>query len=118
MIELRAAFEARGIKALGVISDRMFFSSYLDACAKKESEPPLAVLDDSHGALGKAAGVAMPQRACFLVDPIDIVRYVCCYDAPYPINVFSIFAIYDLLHFDPIQFALRTYTPQSGSKPS
>lgn len=118
LIELRAAFEKRGIKALGVISDGKFFRSYLEDCAKKEIEPPLAVLDDSDGGLGKAAGVPMPQRASFLVDPTDIVRYVCSYDAPYPMNVFSILAIYDLLHFDPVKAAWRSYTPQSGSKPS
>ncbi|MBA3439906.1 MAG: peroxiredoxin [Pyrinomonadaceae bacterium] len=118
-VSLRPQFEHRNLKVLGVMMDGAFVQHYLRECREKAIDRPLPMLTDSEGALARAVGVQTSQRASFLVDPSNKVRYACGYDAAVPRNAFEILRILDTLNppVSPAVFPDKEIEA-FGSKPS
>jgi len=115
--ELGAEFTARNIRSFGVAADPTFLEHYRQQCSEENMRLPVEILDDSGGDLSRAVGIRMPQRASFLVDSANVIRYACSYDAAYPRNVFSILSVFDSIHVGQVHPALRGLSPLYGSKP-
>jgi alkyl hydroperoxide reductase subunit AhpC len=115
--DLGEEFATRNIKSFGVVADPSFLEFYRDQYREQDEKLPVEIVDDSGGDLCQAVGVSTSQRASFLVDSGNVIRYACSYEAAYPRNMFSILAVFDSIHVGQLHPALRGLSPIYGSKP-